>query len=67
MKEYHNVLYEVLTIFFTKNIPGYFDLKYVPIEITVVHKHSWYQKLNAPRRKTEVGQKTLYYVGFSLK
>ena len=40
MKEYHNVLYEVLTIFFTKNIPGYFDLKYVPIEITVVHKHS---------------------------
>ena len=40
MKEYHNVLYEVLTIFFTKNIPGYFDLKHVPIEITVVHKHS---------------------------
>ena len=66
MKEYHNVLYAVYTIFFTKNCPSYFDEIYVPLETNGVHTRSSYQKLNVPHRKTNVGQKALSYVGPSL-
>ena len=66
MKEYHNVLYAVYTIFFTKNCPSYFDEIYVPLETNGVYTRSSYQKLNVPHRKTNVGQKVLSYVGPSL-
>ena len=66
MKEYHNVLYAVYTIFFTKNCPNYFDETYVLLETNGVHTRSSYQKLNALHRKTNVGQKALSYVGPSL-
>ena len=42
---------------FVKNCPSYFDGIYVPIETNAVHTRSSYQKLNVPRRKTNVGQK----------
>ena len=54
--------------FFTKNCPNYFDeidVIYVPLETNGVRTGSSYQKLNAPHRKTNVGQKALSYVGSS--
>ena len=66
MKEYHDVLYEVYTIFFIKNCPNYTDEIYVPLETNEVHTRSLYQKLNVPHRKTNVGQKALSCVGPSL-
>ena len=54
--------------FFTKNCPNYFDeidMIYVPLETNGVRTGSSYQKLNAPHRKTNVGQKALSYVGSS--
>ena len=41
--------------FFAKNCPNYFDEIYV-------HTRSSYQKLNVSHRKTNVGQKVLFYV-----
>ena len=52
--------------FFTKNCPNYFDKTYVPLETNWVHTRSSYQKLNVPHQKTNVGQKSLSYVGPSL-
>ena len=66
MKEYHNILYAVYIIFFTKNCPNYFDEICVLLETNGVHTRSSYQKLNVPHRKTNVGQKALSYVGPSL-
>ena len=50
-KEYHNVLYAIYTLFFTKNCPKYFDEIYVPLQTNEVHTRSSYQKLNVPHRK----------------
>ena len=55
-----------LYVFFTKNGPSYFDDIYVPIETNGVHTRSSSQKLNVPRRKTNIEQKALSYVGPSL-
>ena len=49
--------------FFTKNCPNYFDEIYVSLETKEVHMCSSYQKLNVPHRKTNFGQKALFYVG----
>ena len=49
--------------FFTKNCPNSFDEIYVPLEANGVHTRSSYQNLNVPYRKTNVGQKALFYVG----
>ena len=56
----------ITMFFFTKNCPNYFDEIYVPLEISEIHTHSSYRKLNVPHRKTNVGQKALSYVGPSL-
>ena len=66
MKEYHNVLYAVYNKFFTKNCPNYFDEIYVPSETNGVDTRSSCQKLCAPHRKTNVGQKAIFYIGLSL-
>ena len=66
MKEQYNVLYAVYTSFVTKNCPNYFDNIYVPLETNGVHTRLSYQKLDVPHRKTNVGQKSLSYVGPSL-
>ena len=55
MKEYHNVLYAVYTIFLAKNCPSFFDEIYVPLETNGVHTRSSYQRLNVTHRKTNVG------------
>ena len=52
--------------FFTKNCLNYFDNIYVPLETNGVHTRLSYQKLDVPHRKTNVGQKSLSYVGPSL-
>ena len=62
MKEYRNVLYEV----YTKFLLRIFLAILMGNSSYVVHTHSSYQKLNAPRRKTDAGQKTLSYVASSL-
>ena len=49
--------------FFTKNCRNYFDEIFVPLEANRVHTRSSYQKLNAPHRKTNIGEKTLSYIG----
>ena len=51
---------------FTKNCPNYFDEIYVPLETNRIHTRSSYQKLHVPHRKTNVGQKALFYVRPSL-
>ena len=45
---------------------SYFDEIYVPLETNEIHSRSSYQKLNAPHRKTNIGQIALSYVGPSL-
>ena len=52
--------------FFTNNCGNYFDEIYIALEANGVHTRSSYQKLNAPHRKTIIGQKALSYVGPSL-
>ena len=52
-------VYKILT----KNCPNYFDQRYIPLEPNRVRTRSSYQNLNIPHRKTNVGQKSLYYVG----
>ena len=52
--------------FFAKNSPNYFDEVYVALETNGVHTSSSYQKLNVLHQETNVGQKTLSYVGHSL-
>ena len=56
MKEYHNILYAVYIIFFTKNCPNYFDEICVLLETNGVHTLSSYRKLNVPHRNANVGQ-----------
>ena len=55
MKEYHNVLYAVYTIFLAKNCPSFFDEIHVPLETNGVHTRSSYKRLNVTHRKTNVG------------
>jgi len=52
--------------FFSKSCPDYFDELYFPAEVTGVRTRSSYQKLNLPRRKTNIGVQALSYVGPSL-
>ena len=40
----------------------FFDEIYVPLKINGVHMRSSYQKLKAPHRKANFGQKVLSYV-----
>ena len=47
----------------TKIGPYYSEEIFVLTETNVVQARSSYLKLNVPCRKTNVGQKTLYYVG----
>ena len=52
--------------FFNKNCPNYFDEIYVPLETNGIHTPSSYQKLSVSHRKTNVGQKALFYISLSL-
>ena len=52
--------------FFNKNCPNYFDEIYVPLESNGIHTPSSYQKLSVSHRKTNVGQKALFYISLSL-
>ena len=52
--------------FFSKSFPDYFDELYFPAEVTGVRTRSSYQKLNLPRRKTNIGVQAVSYVGPSL-
>ena len=52
--------------FFAKNCPNYFDEIYVPLETNGIHTPSSYQKLSVSHRKTNVGQKALFYISLSL-
>ena len=52
--------------FFANTCPDYFDELFFPVETIGVQTRSSYQKLIQPRRKTNMGLKTLSYVGPSL-
>ena len=52
--------------FFIKNCLSYLNEIYVPLEVSGVHMHSSYQKLNVPQQKTNTTKKTLSFFGSSL-
>ena len=64
MKEYHNGLYAVYTNFLLKTVLTIL-MRYMFLQ-NLDHRRSSYQKLNAPHRKANVGQKSLSYFGPSL-
>ena len=49
--------------FFSKNSPDYFEELYFPVEETAIQTRFSFQKLTIPRRKTNIGLKSLSYTG----
>ena len=52
--------------FFSKHVPDYFEELFFPTEETAIRTRSSFQKLKIPRRKTNIGLKSLSYTGPSL-
>ena len=52
--------------FFSKHSPDYFEELFFPTEETAIRTHFSFQKLKIPRRKTNIGLKSLSYTGPSL-
>ena len=52
--------------FFSKHSPDYFEELFFPTEETAIRTRSSFQKLKIPRRKTNIGLKSLSYTGPSL-
>ena len=52
--------------FFLKHSPSYFEELFFPTEETAIRTRSSFQKLKIPRRKTNIGLKSLSYTGPSL-
>ena len=52
--------------FFSKNSPDYYEELYFPVEETAIQTRFSFQKLTIPRRKTNIGLKSLSYTGPSL-
>ena len=52
--------------FFSKHSPDYFEELFFPTEQTAIRTRSSFQKLKIPRRKTNIGLKSLSYTGPSL-
>ena len=52
--------------FFSKHSPDYFEELFFPTEETTIRTRSSFQKLKIPRRKTNIGLKSLSYTGPSL-
>ena len=53
-------------LFFSKYSPDYFEELFFPTEETAIQARPSFQKLNIPRRKTNIGLKSLSYTGPSL-
>ena len=49
--------------FFSKSCPEYFDELFFPLETNGIRTRYSYQKLNIPKRTTNIGQKALSYTG----
>ena len=52
--------------FFSKHSPDYFEELFFPTEEAAIRTRSSFQKLKIPRRKTNIGLKSLSYTGPSL-